>query len=129
MVWSFFRSGFKEMVNRNTKSIDQAVKETAEFVYNTLKYHVVKYFGVFNLMYKYYISKTKNIPIDDVVGIDGILMKMEYNAISEKGRIASDYGVPQKIIEYYEADEDPNKIIGLDNYEKEILYKVDKLLN
>lgn len=129
MVWSFFRSGFKEMVNRNTKSIDQAVKETAEFVYNTLKYHVVKYFGVFNLMYKYYISKTKNTPIEEVVGIDGILMKMEYNAISEKGRIASDYGVPQKIIEYYEADEDPNKIIGLDNYEKEILDKVGKLLN
>lgn len=48
MVWSFFRSGFKEMVNQNTKSIDQAVKETAEFVYNTLKYHVVKYFGIFN---------------------------------------------------------------------------------
>lgn len=129
MVWSFFRSGFKEMVNQNTKSIDQAVKETAEFVYNTLKYHVVKYFGIFNLMYKYYISKTNNTPIDDVVGIDGILMKMEYNAISEKGRIASDYGVPQKIIEYYEADEDPNKIIGLDNYEKEILDKVGKLLN
>lgn len=126
-VWCFFKNGFKEMVNRNNKSINEAVKETANFVYNILKYHVVKYFGVFNLMYKYYISKTENKSMDEVTGIDGILTKMEYNALSEKGRIASDYGVPQKIIDYYE-NEGHNSNIQFDSYEQKIFEQVEKLL-
>lgn len=127
-VWTFFKNGFKEMVNINNKSINDAVKETANFVYNILKYHVVKYFGVFNLMYKYYISKTENKSIDEVTGIDGILMKMEYNALSEKGRIASDYGVPQKIIDYYE-NEGKNSNIQFDDYEKQIFEQVEQIFN
>ena len=36
------------------------MRETAELIYNTFKYQLVKYLGVFNLMYKYYISKIEN---------------------------------------------------------------------
>ncbi len=41
----------------NSMSVDKAISETAEFVYNTLKYQVVKYLGVFNIMYRFIQSQ------------------------------------------------------------------------
>ena len=38
-----------------------------------------------------------DLSFEDVTGIDKLLIKLEYNAFSEEARIASDYGVPQKI--------------------------------
>jgi hypothetical protein len=110
------------------------MRDTANFVYNILKYHVVKYLGVFNLMYKY-IKASENIArIDDVTGIDKLLTKLEYNAISQKGRQISDYGVPLKVLDYYEALED-DKVsdaditkYSFDNYENYIYDKVESLL-
>lgn len=127
-IYLYFKRGFKGMVNGNKYSIDDAVKETADFIYNTLKYQVVKYLGVFNLMYKYYLSVTNNKSFEEVVGIDSLLMKLEYNATTEKGRIASDYGVPQKIIDYYE-NEGNNSDIQFDSYERLIFERIDKIIN
>lgn len=128
LIWKYFKSGFKDMVNSNNKSINEAVRTSADFVYNILKYQVVKHFGVFNLMYKYHLSITENKPFEEVVGIDAILIKLEYNATTEKGRIASDYGVPQKIIDYYE-NEGHNSNIQFDSYEQKIFEQVEKILH
>lgn len=115
------------------KTKDEAVKETAEFVYNTLKYQVVKYVGVFNIMYRFFISKTAGVPFDEVPGLDRLLTKLEYNALSEKGRIASDYGVPSSIIDFYENEEnqDAQSIIkkGFDLYEEYIFQKIESIIN
>ena len=97
-------------------------------IYNILKYQVVKYFGVFNLMYKYYISLEKK-QFNLVTGIDCILLKMEYNANTEVGRLVSDYGVPQTILEYYDLNYDINKKNTFDSYENRIFQKVDKIIN
>lgn len=135
LLYSYFRNGFKGMVEyyyNKDRDIDKAISDTANFVYNTLKYQVVKYFGAFNLMYKYYMSKQKGCSIDDAKGIEAILLKLEYNANTEKARIASDYGVPQKVIDYYDSsqDEESQRIKDcFDQYELTSFEKVDLIIN
>lgn len=109
------------------KTKDEAIRETAEFIYNTLKYQVVKYLGVFNIMYRFYQSQNRNIALDDVAGIDSLLMKLEYNAVTEKGRIASDYGVPNSIVSYYEQEGSGNS--SFDAYEQVIFNKIENIIN
>ncbi|MBB1441444.1 hypothetical protein H5202_23055, partial [Shewanella sp. SG41-4] len=91
-------------------TVDKAIRDTSKFVYNILKYQLVKYLGVFNLMYKYYESSITDIKMEDVIGIDRLLLKLEYNAMSEKGRLASDYGVPHRIVEYYDDGGESKKL-------------------
>lgn len=136
LLFTFFKNGFKGMVDygcqHQQKSIDQSVRDTAKFVYNTLKYQVVKYLGAFNLMYKYHIMKSENKEFENTVGIDSLLLKMEYNANTEKGRLASDYGVPQRVIDYYDA-ENIQKARGIydkfDTYELSIFSKLQIIIN
>lgn len=111
--------------------VDSAMRETAELIYNTFKYQLVKYLGVFNLMYKYYISKIENKPLEETSGIDILLIKLEYNAFSEEAKIASDYGVPNKIVAYYDAktpEQARNIRNSFDFYEKNIFEKVKKII-
>jgi hypothetical protein len=112
--------------------IDSAMRDTAELIYNTFKYQLVKYLGVFNLMYKYYISKIEKIHFEDTSGIEILLIKLEYNAFSDKAKIASDYGVPNKIVAYYDSKTNEQaKTIqnSFDSYEKRIFEKVKKIID
>ena len=132
LLYSYFRYGLKGMINYHIQKgddINTSVRNATDFVYNTLKYQVVKYFGAFNLMYKLYLSKKENKPFDQTKGIDAILLKMEFNANTENGRLASDYGVPQKILEYYDSNNDVNKKNAFDSYEKRIFDKVERIIN
>jgi late competence protein required for DNA uptake (superfamily II DNA/RNA helicase) len=55
LVHYYLTGGFAGSVRyklNQGKSVDDAISETSEFVYNILKYQVVKYLGVFNVMYK-----------------------------------------------------------------------------
>lgn len=111
--------------------VDSAMRETAELIYNTFKYQLVKYLGVFNLMYKFYISKIENKPFEETSGIDILLTKLEYNAFTEKAKIVSDYGVPNKIVAYYDArtEEQAQSIKNsFDAYEKSMFEKVKKII-
>lgn len=112
------------------KTIDNSISETAEFVYNTLKYQVVKYLGVFNIMFRFIQSQKNNKTFEDLTGIDKLLLKLEYNALTENGRIASDYGVPSSVLEYYE-NEDKSKDIkaNFDNYEMKIFDRIETIIN
>ena len=134
---SYINGGFNSLVkyeidNKNS-SYDLAIRHSADFVYNTLKYHVVKYLGVFDLMYKYINSNANNCSIEDIPGIDRLLSKLEYNAFSEKGRLASDYGVSNNLLDYYELEEDnpqkANEIKNLfDEYELNLYNKVENII-
>ena len=133
LVHFYLKDGFKGSINYyldNGETIDEAIKKTAKFVYNTLKYQTVKYLGVFNLMYKFIISNRNNQKFEDIVGIDKLLVKFEYNALTEEGRIASDYGVPSKVVDYYEnTDKQADIKKGFDNYELQSFEKVEKIIN
>ena len=109
--------------------VDIAIRETAKFVYNTLKYQVVKYLGVFNVMYKLSQSMRTNQPFEEVSGIDRLLTKLEYNALTENGKIANDFGVPSSVVDYYENSENAANIQRqFDNYERNIFDKVEKII-
>lgn len=111
--------------------VDSAMREAADLIYNTFKYQLVKYLGVFNLMYKYFISKIENKPLEETSGIDILLIKLEYNAFSEEAKIASDYGVPNKIVAYYDAktsEQARNIQNSFDSYERNIFEKVEKII-
>lgn len=112
------------------KTIDKSISETAEFVYNTLKYQVVKYLGVFNIMFRFIQAQENNKSFEDVTGIDKLLVKLEYNALTEYGRIASDYGVPSSVVEYYENKDKSNDIkANFDNYELKIFDRIERIIN
>jgi ERCC4-related helicase len=132
LVHYYLKGGFKGSVQYHLdkgETIDKAMQITAKFVYNTLKYQTVKYLGVFNLMYKFFISKRDNQNFGDVTNLDRLLLKFEYNALTDEGRIASDYGVPSKVIDYYEnTDRQVNIKNGFDNYELKSFEKVERII-
>ncbi|EPG0607697.1 DEAD/DEAH box helicase family protein [Vibrio fluvialis] len=115
--------------NGENITVDQAVRDSSKFVFNTLKYQLVKYLGVFNIMYKYYLSTQLHNHMDENTGIDKLLIKLEYNATSEKGRLASDYGVPSSIIEYYDQGENQKLIEKFDEFESKKFNIIQSILN
>lgn len=136
---SYLEEGFIGVVNyrmiNKGDDINEAIRIVAKLVYNTLKYQLVKYIGVFNTMFKY-VQAGENIEkINEVSGIDRLLTKLEYNALTEVGRKISDYGVPSNILDYYEAKElhnfgEMDRIkSNLDKYELTIFSKTEKLMN
>lgn len=60
-----------------------------------------------------------------------MLSKFEYNAYTEKGKIASDYGAPDNVIKYIENIDNENirNKIKLDNYEKTKLTDILKIIS
>ena len=113
------------------EDVDDVVRRQSEFVFSTLKYDAVKYFGVFNLMYKCLLSQRNRVPLSEITGIDSILQAMEYNVWSPKGMIAMDYGVPLKVVDFYEKEsiEEKKQILDtLDDYEKQVLEKIDRII-
>lgn len=133
LVYFYLKDGFKGLLEyklSNGIDINKAIRESSEFVYNLLKYQLVKYLGTFNIVYKSVISKKDNKEIDEIPGIDILLNILEYNAITTNGKIVSDYGVPYKVIKYfdYEEDKDLKSKIDLDDYEKKILELVTPLI-
>lgn len=133
MIHFYLAGGFNSSMEYRLKSgdkIDVAIRKTAEFIYNTLKYQLVKYLGVFNIMYKFHLSQKTNVSFDSVSGIDVLLIKLEYNALSLEGRVASDYGVPSNIVEYYENPDRSERIKArFDNYEQEIFNRIDRIIS
>jgi replicative superfamily II helicase len=124
-----FIGSIKYKISQNIK-IDKAISDTSEFVYNTLKYQVVKYLGVFNIMYRFIQAQENSKKFDEVTGIDRLLAKLEYNALTEFGRIASDYGVPSSVVEYYENKEKANDIkANFDNYEMKLFDRIERIIN
>lgn len=68
--------------------------------------------------------------MEEVTGIDKLLLKFEYNAVTDEGRIASDYGVPATVLKYYESPENRKTIAnGFDNFERNIFKKIESVIN
>jgi len=133
LLYFYLKDGFigsvKYKIDKQNKSTDEAIRESSQFVYNVLKYQLVKYLGVFNLMYKFLESQTSAKPFDEITGIDKLLVKLEYNSTSEKGKLASDYGVPNKIIEYYDKEDDREIKASFDDYEMKKFEQIENIIN
>ncbi|SEK77362.1 Type III restriction enzyme, res subunit [Streptococcus equinus] len=128
-IANYLEKGFLGTVNfyynEQKKPKDQSVRNAADLIYTTFKYHLVKYLGTFDLLYRFYISKIYRKNFDDVVGIQLLLQKLEYNALTESARKLSDYGVPFSLVSYYD-NETGEKTF--DEYEQYIDNSIQKLL-
>ena len=106
---SYLDGGFLSMVEfyvrraDSPKTKDEAMRQVADLVYNVFKYHLVKYLGLFDVFFRYQVSKSENVNMEDVAGLGLLLQKLEYNALSPNARKVSDYGVPLKLIDCYDS--------------------------
>ena len=129
LVFFYLRDGFLGLFRYNMKSdntsTDQAMRKTSEMVYNTFKYQLVKYLGIFDLIYKNIKIKESNATDNNVTGITRLLDYLEHSAFSKKAQILSDYGVPFRLIEYYEK---PGADKNFDGYEKIIDKRIAGLI-
>lgn len=129
----YLKGGFLSMVSYYTtnadppKTKDEAIRKVADFVYNVFKYHLVKYIGLFDILYRYHISVIEQTNMDDVAGLGLLLQKLEYNALSAQARKISDYGVPFKLIDCYDR-QPPYDKNGFDKYEQHIDEQISRLL-
>ena len=133
MVAVYLANGFIGEVNyySQSKEINEAVRISAKFVFNTLRYQVVMYVGLFNLCYKHVIAVKNNVPVDDVAGSDSLLMRMEYNATTLLGRKASDAGASFKVVDYFDKlslDPETDAFNHLDTFEKQNAIKIREIV-
>ena len=140
MVSAFVARGFAGSANYyidKEQDVDKGVRKAAEFVFNTLRYQVVKYLGLFNMLYKNCMAAQFNKMVDNVSGIEALLLRLEYNADTMLGRRASDVGASFKVIKYYDTIESSqgqtNKISQaynqLDEFEKSNVVRINKILS
>ena len=123
-------------VIRKEGDVDKGVRKAANFVFNMLRYQVVKYFGLFNLLYKQFESTRKGVNVDEVNGIEALLLRLEYSADTRLGRQVSDIGASFNVVKYYDVKEnnpDDRELIGkyynqLDDYEKYNVARIDQIL-
>lgn len=108
--------------------------QPSRFVLRDLQ--VVKYFGLFNLLYKQFESTRKGVNVDEVNGIEALLLRLEYSADTRLGRQVSDIGASFNVVKYYDVKEnnpDDRELIGkyynqLDDYEKYNVARIDQIL-
>ena len=111
MISAFISKGFSGSVNyyiRKEEDVDKGVRKAANFVFNMLRYQVVKYFGLFNLPYKQFESIRKGVNVDEVNDIEALLLRLEYSADNS-----------EIVGEYYNQ---------LDDYEKYNITKINQIL-
>ena len=130
-LYNYIKYGYYSLVDYQVKrrklSVDEAIRDTSDFVYNILKYQLVKYLGVLDLMYRYVKSLNMKIDMDDVSGINKFLQILEYNALSDTARLVSDYGSPFNVVKSFEENSE-NIQKSFDKYEIYIREKVEKIL-
>ena len=102
------------------------MRQVADFVYNVFKYHLVKYLVLFDVFFRYQVSKSENINMEEVSGLGLLLQKLEYNALSPNARKVSDYGVPFKLIDCYDS-KSPYDKRQFDAYEQHVDYEISRL--
>ena len=122
-----FKDQILYLIREKHRSTDEAVNEVSDFTFNVLKYIIPKYLGLFDLVYRYCESKKLNKNPEEIKGFETFISKIEYGgAISERARIAYDYGCSYNVLKKVE---EPNKNIILDKYEKKQFEKIKKLFN
>ncbi len=135
-ISAFISRGFAGSANyyiNKENDVDKGIRTAAEFVFNMLRYQVVKYFGLFNLLYKNCEAKRNGVNIDEVNGIESLLLRLEYGANTKLGRRVSDIGASFKVVEYYDAKENNlNDLVqlynNLDEFEKYNVSRIEQIL-
>ena len=73
--------------------------------------------------------------MEDAKGIDYLLSKFEYNADTLQGRMVSDLGAPQTVVDYFDSLAQNNIVNSrslydaLDDYEKSLCENIKMIIN
>lgn len=132
LLYNYIKAGYMGMlyyyINRENNPVktDKAISIVSDYVYRIFKYTLVKYLGIFDVFYRYIYSSKYSISFENSKGIGLLLHRLEYNAISDLGRKLSDFGVPFKIIEYY--DNNYKNSGTFDEYENLINEKIKNIV-
>lgn len=110
-VHNYIQNGYPGILayEKTHSETNKAIREVAKLTFNLFKYELVKYLGVFDLLFRFVLSKRTNIPIDEISGINILLKYLEYNSITEEGKKISDYGVPFKVLNYVDTQDETIK--------------------
>lgn len=131
-VFFYLKDGFLGVIqNEKTyykKSVDSSIREASKMVFNTFRYQLSKYLGVFDLLYRYCVAMERGVDIDQVLGLNVLIQLLEYGSVVEKAKKANDYGVPYSIVRYYET-EDPRVARAFDAYETKVFDKIKDVLS
>lgn len=128
-ISKYLMYGFEGTVDYHIQhhdTVDESIRKASRTIFNTFKYGLVKYLSLFDLMYKHYISFEKNTSFDKINGLEALIFKLEYNAQTPKGLVASDYGAPNKVIKYFDGQ---IKLSDLDDYEMTFIDKIENLVS
>ena len=130
-VFYYLKDGFLGVIENEKsyykKSVDSAIRNASKMVFNTFRYQLTKYLGIFDLLYRYSIATELDVDIDQVVGINILVQLLEYGSVVEKAKKVNDYGVPYSIVRYYET-EDIGIIKTFDAYEKKVFERIKDIL-
>lgn len=115
------------MNEKGTKP-DAAVRKAAELSFNLFRYHLVKYLGIFDLVYRHMEAVRNGCTADEVVGLSILLQLLEFNSKTSDGKVISDYGVPFNVLHYI--DTHNSYLKGkMDSYEIGMLKKIKELFD
>jgi hypothetical protein len=136
MLPNYLNNNFSESVNyyiKEGEEVDVAVRKVGKLMYTVMKYEAVKYFGLFNVAYKCFLAQKNSLNYDDVKGMDILLHKLEFQAETRLGRLASDAGATPNVINYYDSIENENidsyKIYReLDDFEKQNITSIKDIV-
>ena len=122
-VHNYIQQGYPGILKyeKGHNKTDTAVREVAKLTFNLFKYELVKYLGVFDLLFRFVLSKRTNQSIDEISSINTLLKYLEYNSTTEDGKKVSDYGVPFKVLHYVDTGNEHIKD-GFDAFEQ-LIYK------
>ena len=136
LVSYYLKEGLQGSIIFNAKRhpVDQAFRESTQFVFNVLKYEVVKYVGLFNLVYHVVQMEQRGLQYEETIGLDYLLSRFEFNADTMQGRIVSDLGAPQRVVEYFDnVVDNPRKAERInkemDAYELQLTESISEIIN
>ena len=130
-VYYYLQDGLMGVINNEKehyqKKTDTAIRDASKMIFNMFRYQLSKYLGVFDLFYRYKLAKQCGQEIDKILGISGLIQKLEYGSTIEKAQKANDYGVPYAIVRYYETN-DSRIIEKFDKYETIVFNRIKDVL-
>lgn len=130
-VYYYLQDGLMGVINNEKehyqKKTDTAIRDASKMIFNMFRYQLSKYLGVFDLLYRYEVAKQNEQEIDLILGIGGLIQRLEYGSTIEKAQKANDYGVPYAIVRYYETN-DPKIIEKFDKYETVVFDRIKDVL-
>lgn len=130
-VYYYLQDGLMGVINNEKehyqKKTDTAIRDASKMIFNIFRYQLSKYLGVFDLLYRYEIAKKCGHEMDSILGIGGLIQRLEYGSTIEKAQKVNDYGVPYAIVRYYETND--SKIIEkFDKYETVVFDRIKDVL-